>query len=320
MDVSKRWEKPLWAEGELSKGLRYNRHVISISCLTNRPDESEVELKLQQIACPGEATNGERKLGQAVASRKTGSSFSLLASPRPRSRRNVASHRVYVRRRIARAEYSELDSPEAFSSPEPPFILPILRKFKNAPIPQVEEMRQRLEEKNRMIEKKTQAAMQAQQERNRMNTELTEIKDHMDIKDRKINVLQRKVKPFLSRLFLSRFIFPAMESQSSRSCFRPFLYRFSLLFIRFPQYDRTRPRYFYIHRESYRARLIAIRITLSKRASIMRENCRHKADNFREMNFLIARAEAFGLTSKERCKCKSGRVRQSVFSYHVKAN
>lgn len=44
-----------------------------------------------------------------------------------------------------------------------------------------------------MIEKKTQAAMQAQQDRNRMNTELTEIKDHMDIKDRKINVLQRKV-------------------------------------------------------------------------------------------------------------------------------
>lgn len=46
-----------------------------------------------------------------------------------------------------------------------------------------------------MIEKKTQVAMQAQQERNRMNTELTEIKDHMDIKDRKINVLQRKVSP-----------------------------------------------------------------------------------------------------------------------------
>lgn len=54
-------------------------------------------------------------------------------------------------------------------------------------------MRQRLEEKNRLIEKKTQAVLQAQQERNRMNTELTELKDHMDIKDRKINVLQRKV-------------------------------------------------------------------------------------------------------------------------------
>lgn len=49
-----------------------------------------------------------------------------------------------------------------------------------------------------MIEKKTQAAMQAQQERNRMNTELNEIKDHMDIKDRKINVLQRKVRPLLA--------------------------------------------------------------------------------------------------------------------------
>ena len=54
-------------------------------------------------------------------------------------------------------------------------------------------MRQRLEDKNRMIEQKTQAAMQAQQERNRMSTELTELKDHMDIKDKKINVLLRKV-------------------------------------------------------------------------------------------------------------------------------
>lgn len=57
----------------------------------------------------------------------------------------------------------------------------------------VEELRTRLEEKNRLIEKKTQAAVQAVQERNRMSNELTELKDHMDIKDRKINVLQRKV-------------------------------------------------------------------------------------------------------------------------------
>ena len=61
-----------------------------------------------------------------------------------------------------------------------------------------------------MIEKKTQAAtqaaMQAQQERNRINTELTEIKDHMDIKDRKINVLQRKVSSLL--YLLRNFQFP----------------------------------------------------------------------------------------------------------------
>lgn len=58
---------------------------------------------------------------------------------------------------------------------------------------QVEELRNRLEEKNRMIEKKTQSAMQSVQDKNRVQTELTELKEHMDIKDRKINVLQRKV-------------------------------------------------------------------------------------------------------------------------------
>lgn len=53
-----------------------------------------------------------------------------------------------------------------------------------------EELRQRLEEKNRHIEKKTQ---QMQQERNRAGAEIAEMREHMDIKDRKINVLQRKV-------------------------------------------------------------------------------------------------------------------------------
>lgn len=61
----------------------------------------------------------------------------------------------------------------------------------------VEELRTRLEEKNRLIETKTKAAVQAVQERNRMSNELSELKDHMDIKDRKINVLQRKVFFFI---------------------------------------------------------------------------------------------------------------------------
>lgn len=59
---------------------------------------------------------------------------------------------------------------------------------------QVEELRSRLEEKNRSIEKKTQTAAQLTTEKNRLVTELTEVRDHMDIKDRKINVLQRKVR------------------------------------------------------------------------------------------------------------------------------
>ena len=45
-----------------------------------------------------------------------------------------------------------------------------------------------------MIEKKTQGALMSQQERNRAAQELSEMKEHTDIKDRKINVLQRKIE------------------------------------------------------------------------------------------------------------------------------
>lgn len=57
----------------------------------------------------------------------------------------------------------------------------------------MEELRQRLEEKNKLIEKKTQAAMATSQDKNKLAAELQEFRDHIDIKDRKINVLQRKV-------------------------------------------------------------------------------------------------------------------------------
>lgn len=68
----------------------------------------------------------------------------------------------------------------------------------------VEELRQRLDEKNRHIEKKTQ---QSQQERARSAAEVAELKEHMDIKDRKINVLQRKVQNYyhLFILFIIKF-------------------------------------------------------------------------------------------------------------------
>lgn len=69
----------------------------------------------------------------------------------------------------------------------------------------VDELRTRLEEKNRLIEKKTQSTLGAVQDRNRMQNELTELKDHMDIKDRKINVLQRKVMSNFWKFFLFLF-------------------------------------------------------------------------------------------------------------------
>lgn len=77
----------------------------------------------------------------------------------------------------------------------------------------VEELRARMEEKNRLIEKKTKDAVQAVQERNRLNNELTELKDHMDIKDRKISVLQRKVIV----LFWLCHLLSAMHSLNIRS-------------------------------------------------------------------------------------------------------
>ena len=49
-----------------------------------------------------------------------------------------------------------------------------------------------------MIEKKTQAALSATQDKNRLANELSELRDQVDIKDRKVNVLQRKVSPLYS--------------------------------------------------------------------------------------------------------------------------
>lgn len=71
---------------------------------------------------------------------------------------------------------------------------------------QAEELRARLEERNKVIEKKTQVALQANQERNRISSEFNEIRDHMDIKDRKISVLQRKVWHFVILYIFLRFL------------------------------------------------------------------------------------------------------------------
>ena len=76
---------------------------------------------------------------------------------------------------------------------------------------QVDELRQKLEEKNKMIEKKTHAALAATQDKNRISNELGDLRDQVDIKDRKVNVLQRKVTDaslfFGGELFSCIFIF-----------------------------------------------------------------------------------------------------------------
>ena len=68
-----------------------------------------------------------------------------------------------------------------------------LSVYPSFPSFQVDELRQKLEEKNKMIEKKTHAALAATQDKNRISNELGDLRDQVDIKDRKVNVLQRKV-------------------------------------------------------------------------------------------------------------------------------
>lgn len=52
--------------------------------------------------------------------------------------------------------------------------------------------------------------MQATQEKNRVTNEINELKDHVDIKDRKINVLQRKV--YKESLYFIDYAFILMSS------------------------------------------------------------------------------------------------------------
>lgn len=54
----------------------------------------------------------------------------------------------------------------------------------------MEELRLQLEEKNKMMEKKTHQNLMSTPDRSK---DMHELRDHIEIKDRKINVLQRKV-------------------------------------------------------------------------------------------------------------------------------
>lgn len=57
----------------------------------------------------------------------------------------------------------------------------------------LEELRTRLEEKNKMIEKKTQHAMATSQDRNKLNNEIEQLRERIENRERKIVVMQRKV-------------------------------------------------------------------------------------------------------------------------------
>lgn len=66
---------------------------------------------------------------------------------------------------------------------------------------QMDSLTKRLQEKDRCVEEKSRSLATAQAEKRRVESELLEVQDHMDIKDRKVTVLQRKVSLHEALLF-----------------------------------------------------------------------------------------------------------------------
>lgn len=59
---------------------------------------------------------------------------------------------------------------------------------------EVDELRNRIKDKESTIERKNKQTQMAQKEKKKFECELTDLRDHLDIKERKVNVLQRKIQ------------------------------------------------------------------------------------------------------------------------------
>lgn len=59
---------------------------------------------------------------------------------------------------------------------------------------QVDALRLRLEEKESLLSKKSEQISELTEEKSTQHGEITDLKDMLDVKERKVNVLQKKVK------------------------------------------------------------------------------------------------------------------------------
>lgn len=59
---------------------------------------------------------------------------------------------------------------------------------------QVDALRLRLEEKESLLSKKSQQISELTEEKSTQHGEITDLKDMLDVKERKVNVLQKKVR------------------------------------------------------------------------------------------------------------------------------
>ena len=60
-------------------------------------------------------------------------------------------------------------------------------------------LRERVREKEESLDRKARQAVGAQTEKKRLENEVNELRDHLDIKERKAAVLQRKVSDHVER-------------------------------------------------------------------------------------------------------------------------
>ena len=63
---------------------------------------------------------------------------------------------------------------------------------------QVDALRLRLEEKESLLSKKSQQISELTEEKSTQQGEITDLKDMLDVKERKVNVLQKKVRSIFS--------------------------------------------------------------------------------------------------------------------------
>ena len=59
---------------------------------------------------------------------------------------------------------------------------------------QIDEIREKLKEKNSTIDKNDQKSQSLQSEKRRIENEITELREQIETKDRKLTLLQRKVR------------------------------------------------------------------------------------------------------------------------------
>lgn len=69
---------------------------------------------------------------------------------------------------------------------------------------QVDALRLRLEEKEALLSKKSQQISELTEEKSTQQGEISDLKDMLDVKERKVNVLQKKVRCIFLYLFLQK--------------------------------------------------------------------------------------------------------------------